>query len=483
MARSRSVFCCQACGAQAPRWQGRCPECGGWNTLQEEQTGRPGSQGMALALGTGASPVPLDGVEAQGDDRFSTGMAELDRVLGGGLVAGSLVLLGGPPGIGKSTLLLQVARHLAAARPPVLYVSGEESPRQIRLRAERLEALAPGILVLAETRQEAIEARIAEVEPGLVIIDSIQTLFRSDLSPAPGSVTQVRECAASLMRLAKSRGCPVVLVGHVTKGGEIAGPRVLEHLVDTVLHFEGQGSHSVRALRSIKNRFGSTHEIGLFQMGGAGLETLPEASAYFLSQRAQGASGAVVFPSMEGSRPLLVEVQALVADSHAAQQGAPPARRGVGMDGNRLGLLLAVLQKRTQGLGLGQCDVYASVAGGMRLAEPGLDLPLVLAIASSRLNVVVGGGVAACGEVGLGGEVRAVSGLEFRLRELVKMGFQRCLVPQAGLEPGAFEGLGPLEVVPVASIGEALKALGLGPSGSERGVSARGGRGRRGDAP
>lgn len=470
MARVRSVYTCQQCGGQSARWQGRCPECGAWNSLQEELLERK-ALGMALSAGAGASPVAMDSVESAPEERFSSGLDELDRVLGGGFVQGSLVLLGGPPGIGKSTLLLQVARHLASQRPPVLYVSGEESPRQIRLRAERLGPVPGDVLLLPETSLEAIEARIQEVGPGLVIVDSIQTLFRSDLAPAPGSVTQVRECAASLMRLAKTRGVPVILVGHVTKGGEIAGPRVLEHLVDTVLHFEGHGVHSVRALRSIKNRFGGTHEVGLFQMGARGLDPIPDASRFFLSQRAQGTPGTVVFPSMEGTRPVLVEVQALVAESFLAGQGVAPTRRAVGLDGNRLSLLLAVLQKRTGGLGLHLCDVYANVAGGMRLSEPALDLPLVLAIASSRANHPLDPGLAACGEVGLGGEIRAVSGLEVRLRELVKLGFERCLIPARSLPGEALEGLGGLKLQSVATLAEALRALGL-PTSVERSEAA-----------
>ncbi len=476
MARVRTVFACQQCGGHSARWQGRCPECGAWNSLQEEAVERKGL-GMALPSGSGAAPVPLETLEAGAEERFSTGLAELDRVLGGGLVKGSLVLVGGPPGIGKSTLLLQVARYLGTRRPPVLYVSGEESPRQIRLRAERLGPIPGGVLLLPETGLEAIEARVLEVSPGLVIVDSIQTLFRSDLAPAPGSVTQVRECAASLMRLAKTHGFTVVLVGHVTKGGEIAGPRVLEHLVDTVLHFEGHGLHTVRTLRSVKNRFGGTHEVGLFQMGAGGLDPIPDASSFFLSHRAQGAPGTVVFPSMEGSRPMLVEVQALVSDSYLATQGVAPTRRAAGLDGNRLSLLLAVLQKRCAGLNLSQCDVFANVAGGMRLQEPALDLPLVLAIASSRANTALPADVAACGEVGLAAEIRAVSGLDLRLREAAKLGFRSCLVPARSLSGDLQEGLEGLQVVPVSTLAEALLAVGLPAV-----VARAGGRGKAGNS-
>lgn len=490
MARLKSTFICQECGAHSPRWQGKCPECDSWNSLQEELQERK-SMGMSLSTGGGGKPVALDDVSAGAEERFSTGSGELDRVLGGGLVGGSLVLLGGPPGIGKSTLLLQVARHLGQSRPPVLYVSGEESPRQIRLRAERLGPVPGGVLLLPETNLEAIEARLLEIGPGLAIIDSIQTLFRSDLAPAPGSVTQVRECAASLMRLAKTRGFTVILVGHVTKGGEIAGPRVLEHLVDTVLHFEGHGLHSVRALRSVKNRFGGTHELGLFHMGARGLDPIPDASRFFLSQRAEGAPGNVVFPSMEGTRPVLVEVQALVAENGLAAQGVPPTRRAVGLDGNRLSLLLAVLQKNCGGLGLGKCDVYANVAGGIKLVEPALDLPLVLAVASSRHGHALEPDLAACGEVGLGGEIRAVTGLDARLRELAKMGFRRCLVPARADDLELPDDLGRLKLVRVASIGEALAAVGVsaggrghrdepGPVGEGAGGGRRGRRSRPG---
>ncbi len=465
----KSVFVCQECGSQSPKWLGKCNDCGGWNTLQEELLTPRASMGMALGAEPGLAPVRLDEVDLEQEPRFSTGLEELDRVLGGGVVPGSLVLLGGPPGIGKSTLLLQIARQLAATRAPILYVSGEESARQIRMRAERLQVDGKGILLVSETRLEAIEAHILKEKPGLVFVDSIQTMFRADLAPAPGSVTQVRECSASLMRLAKSHGVPVILVGHVTKGGEIAGPRVLEHLVDTVLYFEGDGLHNVRALRSVKNRFGSTQEIGLFRMGSGGLDSIPDASAFFLSQRAGGGPGSLVFPSMEGTRPLLVEVQALVAENNAVDKGVPPTRRAVGLDGNRLSLLLAVLQKRAVNLGLGKCDVYVNVAGGLKLVEPALDLPLALAVVSSKQNQDVDSDLAAVGELGLGGEVRAVTQIESRLKELAKLGFSRCLVPEKNLQSlsSSFD-CKPLRVVGVRSLLDALAAAGLKTS-SERG--------------
>lgn len=420
---------------------------------------------MALTL-QGSPPVALDQVDVASEPRFPTSLEELDRVLGGGVVPGSLVLLGGAPGIGKSTLLLQICQSLRLSRPPVLYISGEESSRQIRLRADRLQVGGSGILLLSETRLEAIEAQIQSLKPGLVIVDSIQTLFKTDLAPAPGSVTQVRECAASLMRLAKGQGVPIFLVGHVTKDGHLAGPRVLEHLVDTVLYFEGEGQHNVRVLRSVKNRFGASQELGLFEMGQSGLLPIQNASGFFLSERDQGASGSVVFPSMEGSRPVLVEIQALVNENKAgAEKGVPPVRRAVGLDGNRLSLLLAVMSRRLKGIGLGQCDVYASCAGGLRLSEPALDLALVLAIASSRRDQGVEAGFAACGEVGLGGEIRSVGQLETRLKELAKMGFRQVLVPATGGNLPRVEGL---KVIGVRHLHQALAAAGLSFRGRSR---------------
>lgn len=407
---------------------------------------------MALHQGKGEL-VRLDQVSGDEQQRLASGLEELDRVLGGGLVAGSVVLLGGAPGIGKSTLLLQMARALSTHLSPILYISGEESPQQIKLRADRLGAVSDAILLFNETRFEAVEAQIQASNPGLVIVDSVQTLFRSDISSAPGSVTQVRECAAALMRLAKSRGLPTILVGHVTKDGSLAGPRVLEHLVDTVLSFEGDTDSQIRILRSSKNRFGASHEVGLFEMTHLGLKPVAEASAFFLEQRAQGLTGSLVYPSLEGSRPILVEVQALVTESYAAAQGVPPVRRSVGMDGNRLSLLLAVLGKRVPQFGFGKFDVYTKIAGGLRLYEPALDLALALALLSSRTDKPLSSKLAAFGEVGLGGEIRPVQSTELRLKELARMGFQECYLPARSVTEKSKKN-NQLRLIPVESVSE-----------------------------
>lgn len=413
---------------------------------------------MALHRGQGEL-VALDKVQGREQERVPTGVGELDRVLGGGIVAGSMVLLGGPPGIGKSTLLLQLAESVANRLSPILYVSGEESPQQIRLRAERLDAVNPNIVLFNETALESVEQQIQKLQPGLAIVDSVQTLFRADLSSAPGSVTQVRECAASLMRLAKSQGVPTILVGHVTKDGTLAGPRVLEHLVDTVLSFEGDADNQIRILRSSKNRFGASHELGLFEMTGSGLQPVTEASAYFMEERASGLTGSLAYPSLEGSRPILIEVQALVTQSYSAQQGAPPVRRAVGVDGNRMSLLLAVLGKRMSNLELGKKDVYAKVAGGLKLFEPALDLALALAILSSNWEQAIPSNLAAFGEIGLGGEVRPVGSAELRLRELEKLGFTRCALPAKSLSKN-LRAATKLELVGVEAVADLPTILG-----------------------
>lgn len=474
MAKNKTIFVCQECGSQSPRWVGRCPDCGAWNSLVEEvfrPTAAPSLGGMTLHRGQGEL-VSLDKVQGRDQERVPTGLSELDRVLGGGIVAGSMVLLGGPPGIGKSTLLLQLAQAVAKTLSPILYVSGEESPQQIRLRAERLGAVNSQVLLFNETALESVEQQIETTNPGLAIIDSVQTLFRSDLNSAPGSVTQVRECAASLMRLAKSRGVPMILVGHVTKDGSLAGPRVLEHLVDTVLSFEGDSDSQIRILRSSKNRFGASHELGLFEMTGTGLLPVSEASAYFMEERASGLTGSLAYPSLEGSRPILIEVQALVTDSYSAQQGAPPVRRAVGIDGNRMSLLLAVLGKKLSNLELGKRDVYAKVAGGLRLFEPALDLALALAILSSRWDQPIPANLAAFGEIGLGGEIRPVGGAELRLKELEKLGFTQCALPSKSLSK-SLRGSTSIELVGIEGVDGLEKLLGISRPSRRRAESSK----------
>jgi len=455
MAKPRSIYACTECGAQQPRWLGRCPECGGWSTLVEERAG--GEPGAPRALevdeapAASAKPLRLAEIDAEGAPRLSSGVPELDRVLGGGFVPGSVVLLAGEPGIGKSTLALQLAAGLRAPGP-VLYVAGEESPEQIRLRADRLPELPAKLVVLPETRVEALAGPWRETAPALVLVDSVQTLRSERIESAPGSVAQVRESAALLASTAKAHGAVLVLVGHVTKEGAIAGPRVLEHLVDVVLQLEGDRFHAFRLLRAHKNRFGSTQEVGVFQMGGAGLEAVANPSELFLAERSAGAPGSCVAALLEGSRPLLVEVQALVAPA-----GYGTARRtALGVDDARLALLLAILDRRA-GVDLVSRDVYANAAGGVRIREPAADLALALALASSRLDLALPQDVAACGELGLGGEVRRVPRLEARAAEAARLGFSRLLVPP--LRRGERLDAPGLELVPVADAAAAAAWL------------------------
>lgn len=459
MAKTKTVYICQECGSHSPRWSGRCNDCGAWNSLQEEVLpGKSAASGMTLHQGPGEL-VALDKVEGNETPRISSGIPELDRVLGGGLVPGVMLLLGGPPGIGKSTLLLQLAKMVCKELEPVLYTSGEESPQQIRLRADRLESVSDKILLYNETRFEALTEQINKTKPGLIIVDSIQTMFRSDLNSAPGSVTQVRECAAGLLRLAKEQQIPTVLVGHVTKDGHLAGPRVLEHLVDAVLSFEGESENNLRLLRSTKNRFGPSHEVGLFEMTGQGLVPVSEASKFFLKQRTEGLTGSVIYPSLEGSRPILVEVQALVTGSYLASQGAPPVRRTVGLDGNRVSLLLAVMSKNLKDLRVGEHDVYSKVAGGLKLQDPALDVSLALALLSSRFEHAIPTDLAGFGEVGLGGEIRPVQGCEVRLRELERLGFKRCILPNGNITPEIRSKIS-LKLQGVSSIKEVAQVVG-----------------------
>lgn len=454
MARSRAAFVCQECGHESAKWLGRCPACSAWNSLVEELAVPSGASshpfGMPGGRG-GRRPVRLSEAVSTVEQRTPTGLREFDRVLGGGVVAGAVVLVGGDPGIGKSTLLLQVMNRLAGELGPVLYVSGEESAQQVRLRAERLGTLGADLLFLGETDLGVIEKALGEASPRAVVIDSIQTVFHPGLPAAPGSVTQVRECAAALLRWAKTASVPVFLVGHVTKSGELAGPRVLEHIVDTVLYFEGERQTSFRLLRAVKNRFGPSHEIGIFEMGETGLSEVENPSRLLLAERPPGAAGSVVVPALEGTRTVLVEVQALVGSTNFM---GTPRRLVTGADHNRVAIILAVLEKRT-GLNLGSQDVYVNVVGGVRVQEPGADLGIALAVASSLRNVPVGQGVVAVGEVGLAGEVRSVGRLEYRLSEAAKLGFTRAIVP-AGSQEGVRLPAG-LDVVAVSRIEQALQ--------------------------
>ena len=451
MKRAASTYRCQQCGFASAK-PGTCPDCartGDFAALVEERSA-PAREGRRATL-TSGRPRPLREVTLENVGRLRTGIGELDRVLGGGVVPGSLVLIGGEPGIGKSTLLLQAARALAEAAPPVLYVSAEESAAQVRLRAERLGSDAAGLLVDAENDLGAVEAQLDEVKPRALVVDSIQTVFLPGLESAPGSVAQVRECGARLMTLAKGRSLATFLVGHVTKDGAIAGPRTLEHLVDTVLYFEGEQHHAYRVLRAVKNRFGSTNELGVFQMGERGLEEVANPSGFFLAERPKGAPGSVVVASLDGTRPLLLELQALVAPASFGT----PRRTVLGADYNRVCLLLAVLEKRA-GVPVASQDVFVNVAGGGRIVEPAADLGIVIAAASSYMDRPVRGEVLVLGEVGLTGEVRAVNGLEARLREAAQLGFREAVVPASNLGDGVKF---PLEVHGVATVDEALGLL------------------------
>jgi DNA repair protein RadA/Sms len=435
MARSRTRFVCQQCGGEQSKWLGRCPECGSWNTLEEvtlpEAMPAPAAQ-RRYALLTGSSsgaatPQPLPQVKTLADARLSVGSAEMDRVLGGGLVPGSLTLIGGEPGIGKSTLLLQVSGYIAEHVGPVLYVSGEESGEQIKMRAERLAVSSERLYLLATVELEVIGEAIRRLKPALVVVDSIQTVFATHLTAAPGSISQVRECTLHLMQLAKSMHVPIFIIGHVTKEGTVAGPKALEHIADSVLYLEGERYHTYRLLRGVKNRFGATHEVGVFEMHGEGLLEVPNPSALFLSDRAGNATGSAVVVSMEGTRPLLVEVQALVAPSNFGIARCTAN----GIEHNRLLMLLAVLTKRV-GLALTNHDVYTNVVGGLMLDEPAADLGVAAAIASSYRDRRIAPDLALIGEVGLAGELRAVNRLALRVREAAKLGFKRCIVPAAG---------------------------------------------------
>jgi DNA repair protein RadA/Sms len=424
MAKARIVYACQSCGYQSPKWLGRCPDCNQWNSLVEEKQERASHPRGELSLGSREDPSPIHEINIAEEGRALTGIDEFDRVLGGGLVPGSVILIGGDPGIGKSTLLLQAFAAISQQGLTCLYVSGEESQRQIKLRAERLGIAAPNLLILSETSLERILDHVKKIKPAVLVIDSIQTIFTSTLPSAPGSIAQVRESSGSVIVLAKKTGLTTFLIGHVTKDGAIAGPRVLEHMVDTVLYFEGERGHSFRILRAVKNRFGSTNEIGVFEMKEAGLKEVTNPSEIFLMERPLEVPGSAVVCSMEGTRPILVELQALVSRSFLAV----PRRTTIGVDHNRVALLVAVLEKK-MGAKLFDQDIFVNVAGGVHVDEPAVDLGVIAAVASSHKEKIIDPKTVFFGEVGLAGEIRGISQAEARVKEAGKLGFERCILP------------------------------------------------------
>ncbi len=452
MKKNRTAFFCQNCGYESPKWLGKCPACNEWNAFVEEAAGDAAAVAGYGAPSIPESPLSIDAIEANEKERIPTDILEMDRVLGGGIVAGSAVLVGGDPGIGKSTLLLQILQKLAEKGRKVLYVSGEESVRQIKLRGLRIGADGKNLLVLVETALENILQHLQTLQPEVAVIDSIQTVYSATLGSAPGSVGQVRETAGRLILFAKKTGISVFLVGHVTKDGAIAGPKVLEHMVDTVLYFEGDSGHAYRIVRGMKNRFGPSNEIGVFEMRDSGLAEVLNPSAFFLSERPDAAVGSVVVPSMEGSRPILVEIQSLVCPSPLGM----PRRTSIGVDSNRVSLLVAVLD-RVCGLHLTAHDIFLNVAGGIRVDEPAVDLGMVAAMASSFLDRAVRPGTVVFGEVGLTGEVRGIAQMMLRIREAARMGFSRCLLPRA-LSQEIPEDSG-IELIRIRNLSELLDNL------------------------
>jgi len=451
-----TMFFCQECGHESSKWMGQCPSCKQWNTFVEEKinvtSGGMGGSTKTSAVKEIPKPVALGTISLTAEERMHTGIAELDRVLGGGIMQGSLTLVGGDPGIGKSTLLLQMCRLLATAGRKVLYISGEESLKQIKLRAMRIGEFQEGMLLLCETNLGLVEGAIRNAQPEVVIIDSIQTMYQEEISAAPGSVSQVREATNVFLQLAKGMGIAIFIVGHVTKEGTVAGPRVLEHMVDTVLYFEGDRYASYRILRGVKNRFGSTNEIGVFEMRKEGLVEVANPSEYMLSGKPIGASGSVVVCSVEGTRPILVEIQALVCRTNFGI----PRRQTTGTDFNRVNLLMAVLEKRL-GLQIGDCDAYVNIAGGMKINEPAIDLGLIMAIVSSFKNRAVDEGTLVFGEVGLSGEVRAVNMAGQRVQEAKKLGYKTVIMPRVNLE--GLEQIKDIKVIGVGGIGEAIDLI------------------------
>lgn len=451
MVKTKRQYVCQECGSTSPKWQGKCPDCGHWNTFAEEQVTQNRNGGQTLT-GSTDQVSRITEIDTSNDHRFVTQIGEFDLVLGGGVVQGSVVLIGGDPGIGKSTLMLQVIDRLGSVVGPVLYVSGEESSKQIRIRADRLDAVGENLYLLCETNLEEILHHIEQLKPKVVVLDSIQTIYLPSIESAPGSISQVRECAARVTQLAKTKNVSAFLIGHVTKDGAIAGPRALEHIVDTVLYFEGERHQTYRILRAVKNRFGSTNEIGIFEMQEKGLIEVKNPSELFLAERPAGVSGSVVVCSIEGTRPLLVELQALVTPANYGM----PQRVSTGIEGRRVALLLAVLEKRS-GMHLGTQDVFVNVAGGIHLDEPSVDLGVAAAIVSSLRDVAVNQKDVVIGEVGLGGEIRGVGQIEKRLGEAQKLGFSRCVISNRNMKGlGHIDGM---EVIGVNGICEALEAL------------------------
>lgn len=452
--KSATVFFCQNCGYESAKWMGQCPGCHQWNTFVEETISVAGKakSGTSRNGEISGKPVSLKEISLEDEDRLTTHSGELDRVLGGGLVRGSLTLVGGDPGIGKSTLLLQVCRLMAADEKEVLYVSGEESLKQIKLRANRIGEFNEHLKLLCETSLGTIEETIRRMKPDVVVIDSIQTMYQESISSAPGSISQVREATGVLLQLAKGLNISVFIVGHVTKEGTVAGPRVLEHMVDTVLYFEGDRHASYRILRGVKNRFGSTNEIGVFEMAAEGLKEVENPSEFMLSGKPEHASGSIVVCSMEGTRPMLVEIQALVCHSSFGI----PRRQTTGTDFNRVNLLIAVLEKRL-GLQMGNCDAYVNIAGGIRIQEPAVDLGIVMALVSSFKNKCIDDKMIAFGEVGLSGEVRGVSMVQARVQEAKKLGFTSCVIPKVCME--AVKDITGIKVIGAGSVADAIDLL------------------------
>jgi len=452
MPKQKTIYTCSLCGYQSPKWLGKCPDCDQWNSFYEEVKTSPSRHSVLNPETSNSSPTPLNEIALNTDNRILTEIKELDRVLGDGLVQGAVILIGGDPGIGKSTLALQAITKLALKKKNVLYVTGEESLKQLRMRAERLGSLPENLFILAETSLEKIIQEIRNIKPQIIIIDSVQTVYTSELESAPGSVSQIRETCAKLINLSKETDTSAFLIGHVTKEGAIAGPRVLEHMVDTVLYFEGDRGHSYRILRAVKNRFGSTDEIGVFEMNPSGLSEVKNPSELFISERPYNSSGSVIVPSIEGTRPILVEIQALVTPTSLSL----PRRTAIGLDSNRASILIAVIEKKL-GITMYNQDVFLNVAGGVRLSEPGIDLGVITAIVSSKLDQPVPSDTVICGEVGLTGEVRSISQTSVRINEAERLGFTKCILPKNSLKNNQTNQS--IKIKGVESIKEAMDSI------------------------